>query len=399
MKSSLNAVSAAGSTCRAVDTCLACSGSTSHCRLTETSLPPPVIAFRSSVVSADPLRYDGALDPLTLIAELERREMSYELSTSLGPGASLDRVLLDVDSASASGSALVRGPFSVFQVGQPPAHLEEAQVDFPEAPYSSSDASILQDAEDASVGEVPTSEWSLPVNEVPDLDFVPQSIEDDYVGDLSLFTMDTSAFLLDYTDDCHGSSTLPFALDGSQPACLLLHSPAHSEEDHDLEHDGPAATQEIVSAPPSICMSPGRGDKSLMPEDAGSLLRNYKRHLETTSISMQTKRKSPWQVIFLPCALETFSELTLWNTTSHTHLAILTTLLAHSAFLSHRSNRPNARGHDWRSVGIGHLNKAQSHLKVALEREVTGPDQVPYKELLMAILALAVASVGDIHFV
>ncbi|KAK2055034.1 hypothetical protein LY76DRAFT_662978 [Colletotrichum caudatum] len=130
-----------------------------------------------------------------------------------------------------------------------------------------------------------------------------------------------------------------------------------------------------------------------LPIHAASLLRYYK-SIEA-SHSVKGVRTSPWKLFLLPCALETFAELSLWNTTSHARHSILCTLLAKSAFhLHHSLNRGGVRRTShWFDVGKDYQRSAQSHLKQALQSESNGPSQASYNEILMAILATAMVSV------
>jgi arginine metabolism regulation protein II len=165
----------------------------------------------------------------------------------------------------------------------------------------------------------------------------------------------------------------------------------------DTPHDHPPTPQmevEVPSTPaPSRGLLPSHTTLQNLPEYAEPLLRYYKQQVDGATGMMQTKRKSPWQLIFLPCALETFAELSLWNGTSHTRYTILYTLLAHSAFQLDMTNKPGSFASHWREIGVRHQEKAQQHLRNALQLEMFGPKQTKYKELLMAILALAMTSV------
>lgn len=159
------------------------------------------------------------------------------------------------------------------------------------------------------------------------------------------------------------------------------------------EPDPSAVPQMDVPATPGRGLVQGHGGGFSLPEYAEPLLRYYKQNIDHATTTIQAKRTSPWQIIFLPCALETFAELSLWNTASHTRSTIFYTLLAHSAFQLHMTNKPGAFANQWRDVGIRHQEKAQSHLRNALQLEMFGPKQAKYKELLMAILAMAMTSV------
>ena len=104
-------------------------------------------------------------------------------------------------------------------------------------------------------------------------------------------------------------------------------------------------------------------------------------------------RKSPWQILFLPRALETFAEISLWNEASHTRSTILYALLANSAYQLHHIQRPDYSGPGWLDIAARHQRASKQHLQIALKAETSGPRQAEYKDLLMAILAVAMVSV------
>lgn len=104
---------------------------------------------------------------------------------------------------------------------------------------------------------------------------------------------------------------------------------------------------------------------------------------------------SPWRQLLLPCALETFAELSLWNTASYTRLSILYALLAKSAHHLHESGiHDTQQASRWRDVAASHRNDAQRHLGLALKTEAEGEDRAKYTELLMAILGVGFVSVS-----
>ncbi|KAH8680626.1 fungal-specific transcription factor domain-containing protein [Xylariales sp. PMI_506] len=132
------------------------------------------------------------------------------------------------------------------------------------------------------------------------------------------------------------------------------------------------------------------GHNTAMPEHAQSLLRYYRQCIEKSSKAFMPKRKSPAELLFLPCALETFAELSLWNSTSHSRSAVLRAVLASSAFQAERASVESPM--QWREVAVLHQVKARQHLCNALQVEMAGTSQVEYKELIMAILAVAMTS-------
>ncbi|KAF4340957.1 ARG81-like transcription factor [Fusarium beomiforme] len=162
-----------------------------------------------------------------------------------------------------------------------------------------------------------------------------------------------------------------------------------SQEDENIDPGVQVPTNEVVPYPRNISSHSG------LPEEAEPLLRHYRQHIAGQRSTMQAKRKSPWEIIFLPCALETFAELSLWNEASHTRSSIFYTLLAHSALQLHMTKAPNSLSTDWKEIGLKNHERAQSHLRQALQNEMFGPRQASYKELLMAILAMAMTSLHN----
>ncbi|KAH6885203.1 fungal-specific transcription factor domain-containing protein [Thelonectria olida] len=338
-----------------------------------------------------------------LFSEAERRIMSLELSSSLGRKSATD-LLSDIDVACEKSEnngkglpGLVKGPFGVF-----PAQDELFPLS--SSPQSSASGSIIHvDPEltacsdpDGMIEEIQRTDWSDQINEA-NFDLFVSSLD----PTLGLDTHDdTSPGQLLISDPSMTNMFLdnPPAVEG-----LSLFSPSFVTRaiesgamTVDATHDRPPTPRMDVDVPPPPAPSrgllPSHANSQNIPEHAEPLLRYYKQQVDGATGMMQTKRKSPWQLIFLPCALETFAELSLWNGTSHTRYTILYTLLAHSAFQLHMTNKPGSFANHWREIGARHQEKAQQHLRNALQLEMFGPKQTKYKELLMAILALAMTS-------
>ena len=133
-----------------------------------------------------------------------------------------------------------------------------------------------------------------------------------------------------------------------------------------------------------------------MPGHAAELLRYLKENVLGGPTPPTGPRVSPWRKLLLPCALETFAELSLWNTTSYTRLSILYALLAKSAHHLHRSSAKDAQlSARWREVAVSHRRDAQRHLGLALSKEVEGDGRAKYTELLMATLGVGFVSVSE----
>lgn len=135
-------------------------------------------------------------------------------------------------------------------------------------------------------------------------------------------------------------------------------------------------------------------EPSCISEDAAHLLRYYRERISGVKGRVQALRSSPWQILFLPCALETFAELSLFGKSSHTRSAMLHAILSISALQLRSSGRTNACSTHWRGVGTRHRVRAQCHLREALQTEILGSSQASYKELLMAMLSCAIMSVS-----
>ncbi|KAM0345471.1 hypothetical protein ACHAPU_006398 [Fusarium lateritium] len=187
-----------------------------------------------------------------------------------------------------------------------------------------------------------------------------------------------------FTDDPTGAEGLTLFSPGfiSQ---VIGHDGGIGDEDN-LEPSLQQKMNEIIPYPRDIPQNSG------LPDEAQLLLRHYRQTMAGQRSTMQAKRKSPWEIIFLPCALETFAELSLWNKASHTRSSIFYTLLAHSALQLHMAKTPHDLSNDWKDIGLRNHERAQHHLQQALQHEMFGPKQASYKELLMAILAMAMTS-------
>ncbi|KAL0253347.1 hypothetical protein SLS55_010323 [Diplodia seriata] len=149
----------------------------------------------------------------------------------------------------------------------------------------------------------------------------------------------------------------------------------------------PEPFSEQLTIPPAMPQGGGSREHTL-PADACFILRYCR---ATTNTSASRMRVSPWEKSFMPCAVETFGELTLWNTTSCARFTVFYAVLAATAFRIHRSNR-SSNGLHWLNSGKEYQKIAKNFLKKALMTEVAGPSQGKYNELLLAVLSMATAS-------
>ncbi|WYZ41428.1 hypothetical protein EsH8_V_000323 [Colletotrichum jinshuiense] len=349
-----------------------------------------------------------------LFTEDERSCMSIEIVTSMKDRSAGD-IVLDLDEKSVHGEdeAHLVGPFGVFRAfeGTPASGSSPPP---PPASQSSPNTSLTEPLSETLGGEVD--------EDVEDVVIEPWTVDNNSLSMEPYFlpgpfdNFDTEGLINQISQpwihgEGTGSLTHMMALDSSSMD-LLFHpmsprTPAvadgepgcaghtNTEEKNSLpEYPSPPTTGHDLPIArkvptPFTNMS---GMEPCLPSHAASLLRYYK-SIESPS-SVKGMRISPWQLWLLPCALETFAELSLWNTTSHTRHSILCTLLAKSAFHLHRSlNKGGEKTSKWLDIGQNYQRSAQSHLKLALQGESDDPSQAKYNEILMAILATAMVSV------
>ncbi|UZP32352.1 hypothetical protein NXS19_000168 [Fusarium pseudograminearum] len=318
-----------------------------------------------------------------LFSETQRKLMSDELSQSLETRTAAS-LLADIDSAGEkmavdnSGSALIRGPFGVFQsIGE---SISPDTIEFSPDTNTDDTFTSMYPETDGFIEDIQRSDWpdQLPTDE---LDIFTASLDPHFeiIDDPSL------------VDQVHDCSMTSFFMDDHTGAEGLIFSPGFMSQVIGPPEPGP---EENLDSEPVTDIIPYPREtphsRASIPEEAGHLLRHYRQNMARRS-TMQAKRKSPWEIIFLPCALETFAELSLWNEASHTRSSIFYTLLAHSALQLHISGSDS----NWKEIGLKNHERAQSHLRQALQHEMFGPKQASYKELLMAILAMAMTSLHN----
>ncbi|CAH0053713.1 unnamed protein product [Clonostachys solani] len=326
-----------------------------------------------------------------LFSDLERRIMSDSLSESLGL-QSAGEVLLKLDLACKkveAGFDLCLGPFSAFQAVDNSIKSISA-----ESPTSASLLGVSPDAEG------PQSEES----DEPVIEFEEIRNGQSHQADLEAFLDNTTFSLI---EEHH--MTIPDAFTSPvsdlfndiplDPAILSISDDISALETTDsngyiAKEDARVLCDDLdASMMISPSIDPVNNQTNLnLPEQAANLLRYYQQHISSSTSSIQINRQSPWQLIFLPCVFETFAEITLMSSTSHTRNTILHAVLAHSAFRLHKPNNPSKPTEYWGHVGLRHRNKAQFHLKKAVETEMANHEQKTYKELLMAFLAMAMTS-------
>ncbi|KAK1633773.1 fungal-specific transcription factor domain-containing protein [Colletotrichum phormii] len=301
-----------------------------------------------------------------LFTEKERKTMSVEIVTSMGHQSAGD-IVLDLDEKSVhADDAHVAGPFGVFRAfdgstdtGSSPLQHSVSESS-PNTSPSDALPEIIVGELDEDIEEVVIEPWSVDDNSLAMEPYFLPGPFDNFSTDGMIDNMSQPWM--------HGEGTGSF--------------PLPDEQDLSISRKAPSP---FTNNMPGI--------EPYLPSHAASLLRYYKT-MESSS-SVKGMRISPWQLWLLPCALETFAELSLWNTTSHTRHSILCTLLAKSAFHMHQSSNKGSQKPttQWQDIGQNYQKSAQSHLKMALQGESDQASQAKYNEILMAILATAMVSV------
>ncbi|KAH8895671.1 hypothetical protein GQ53DRAFT_838636 [Thozetella sp. PMI_491] len=337
-----------------------------------------------------------------LFTEEARNGMSLDLVQSLGDRSAGD-ILLGLDAASPprSGCRTV-GPFGVFRAfDAPPSPSSSLETRASSSPMGEEMAVMAVSPPHTTLAEASTTDESLEqpaeFSRSPDsgwnyLDVLHQhwiDLDNDVEVRSRAPTMDIDGLDLTFPPV---SPLLSFQIDLRTPTCI----DSASSYEEPLDVASSVTPQELlVQRNLALPLEPGRpgASSSNLPAHADSLLRHYKEAIANPTSQSSGRRTSPWQLFFLPCALETFAELALWNTASHTRYSILYSLLSNSAFHLHGSlSSPERQTSRWLDVAVGHQEMAKLHLKKALQSEFGASDQAKYSEILMAVLALAMVS-------
>uniref|UniRef100_A0A0B7KDD8 Transcription factor domain-containing protein n=1 Tax=Bionectria ochroleuca TaxID=29856 RepID=A0A0B7KDD8_BIOOC len=134
-------------------------------------------------------------------------------------------------------------------------------------------------------------------------------------------------------------------------------------------------------------------DAGCFPPNTFLLFGHYEENVISPDTSFFQQRKSPWQAILLPRGKQVLADLFLANVPSHAQLALFHGLLAISALhLSRICETGSDVYHHWLEAGIKLQATATKHLKIALRGEVEGKHRAKYKDLLIAVLSMAMSS-------
>lgn len=144
--------------------------------------------------------------------------------------------------------------------------------------------------------------------------------------------------------------------------------------------------------PHSMPNAPAMGSPSspltsnLAPANAGVLLLHYKENV-IRFFSPIYSNKTPWQIMHVPIAMETFAQLSLGEFAPSTKMCIFYSVLATSAFAL-RASSSQEHG------GEAYALQAQNYIKIAIRDATSTPKRVKYKDMLIALLCMATAWVS-----
>ncbi|KAJ9418997.1 fungal-specific transcription factor domain-containing protein [Fusarium oxysporum] len=331
-----------------------------------------------------------------LFSDFERQSMSDGLSESLGSQTAED-VLADLDAGSRRFRrqkvfCLFKGPFGAFRVsegGQVPDSADsnaspssEDMCVSPDHPEGQDHVTRNSDAED-----IENEDW---MQQLDDVDFDTFDVPLDFILDQDAHQeLGTIQSLITYPSSDLFASIAPDPL--TTPCVEVNQLPEEITKDivslKEPLNERQETRRDLILREPA-----GSIFDSALPEEASSLLRHYKQHIDATTAALKAKRQSPWQLMFLPCAFQTFAELSLLGTASHTRVAVLCALLARSAFKLYKTDPDATKSNYWRTVGSKNMDKARYHLQRVLDQDMTLVHTVEYEELLMAFLAMSITS-------
>ncbi|KAK2596019.1 hypothetical protein N8I77_013530 [Diaporthe amygdali] len=131
---------------------------------------------------------------------------------------------------------------------------------------------------------------------------------------------------------------------------------------------------------------------AVTPEVAQFLLSHFRANLSSITRTLPTGLKSPWEILNLPLAVQTFADLNFFEAKNLSHAAQANYFAVLSCAAYHASATPSARGCSpqllTEDLASNTLNKAKNHMQMSLRAEVQGKSKAKYKDQLMAILML-----------
>lgn len=311
-----------------------------------------------------------AMSRRPLYTDAEQLSLSRQLAQS-APQRTLNRLLLDLDDKSSEDVVvdilpldLQYGPFGVF--GSSTVAGQEISV---HTISTDADSSPLEPVEDFCTAAIRDEHSPLMSNEALDALF-PHLFSGLQTGhDAGMLNIDSPVFDASFFEMSTDVTT------GCDSQLVQFEAP-------------PDWLSPRLTAAPAPPLS--------LPQDALFLLSNYKDTVITNYLSPLIRAKTLWHVLHVPTSLATLGSITMGDDPRHASLAIFYAMLSISAFCLRGESLGNA-GSFWSSKGMDFKAKAQRHLAQMLRDLCEGPKRSKYKQVLMAFLTMATATLfaGD----
>lgn len=303
--------------------------------------------------------------------------MSADLAASCqgrSTGNLLQRLdeICDADRLSSGQATAEMGPFGAFPSVAPASRSTTVDIPDPQPDSEQATASSLEDLqwqpENAPAGTPlqTVDGTSLVLSTTPRIDEMEYLWSDDYLNFNQ--NLDPSSFSPGFdqlfgSDSSSRANTPPFQMQSVfEPHLTSLISPSVN---HELQIDA---------------------------HDVQILLRHFPEHvLGMAPGGASSQRKSPWQTLIMPSALQTFAELNVFHQASHTRLASFYALLTDSAYHLSRAKPATSNTLHWLQASNNAWHNAKLHLGTALQHE-QGLEN--YQDQLLSILAMAMVSVS-----
>lgn len=286
-----------------------------------------------------------------LYTDAERRSMIEALIASVAPkGTDLILSLLDTQceedfAVQSPNFEVIRGPFTAFRLHPKAVSVEEAE------------------AVDVTAGAIHTL-FSIPNEETCDLTFPPSGSPQGLPYIWSPLSPLSSFLQLD---------------SASLPGTFGYHS--SSEQDFAATLGSPLLSTSFLSSP----------NQSLIPEDAVFLLTHFTNTV-VRFLSPPGHHKTLWHVSYAPSVMNTLAALTMGNLPNEPALCIFYAVLSITAYSLRGTNVNNKRF--WHDKGDQFRIKAHKSLKLSLRKATSQIKFAKYKDILMSLLAMVMASVS-----
>lgn len=308
--------------------------------------------------------------------------MSHGLVASLEDYSSVDGCLAELDRT--KDRQVTVGPFGVLDLGQ-----AEQGVASQVAPVAQqTDADLTSDNPVPEPGPDSTSPFSL--DTLLGLDNTLQWGDLFDANPAYLFAADPAGLALEAPGLPDSTWSWP---DPQQPP-MQVDCVGQGVQPSRSPHSG--LTGASLTVPVAQSLVVGDHD-SVTPDMAQSLLRHFRANLHSITRALPTGLKSPWEILNLAYAVQTFADLTFFEAKNVSHAAKANYWAVLSCAAYHANATPAARSGSsqpsMEDTAAMTLTKAKHHMQASLKTEVQGKSRAKYKDQLMAILILTNNSV------